>query len=193
MRYIALIAALLLSLPAHANMSLDEIKLGFGTQASAVVDADEPLQPWLQHDEGGLAINGELLFKGPAYLRHIWTPRIQLGGSASLAGETNYVYTGLYWDRDFCDTWFVAGFFGLALHDGTTDMSPANPNYNNTRLLGNRVLFRLGPEIGYRIDNNWSISGQWAHLSHGWILNGFDTGEPNEGLDQLSVRVGYKF
>jgi len=190
---IIILSVLLMASAAQANPIVSEVKGGPLTQASSFVDNDEPLQPWIQHDEPGASIQGEVLFNGPEFLKHIYTPRINVGGSVSTHGDTDYLYSGLYWDGDLGHNFYLGGFFGFAVHDGTTNMSKTNPDYNSTRLLGNRVLFRLGPEIGYNLTENWNVAFTWAHLSHGWILTGFDTDEPNEGLDQLGVRVGYKF
>ena len=79
------------------------------------------------------------------------------------------------------------------MHDGTIDQSKRKPNYYRTRHLGSRVLFHLGPEIGYNITEHWNVSATWMHISNGWMLNGFDLDAPNEGMDQLGMRVGYRF
>lgn len=187
------VAVLLFSSDATAKALVSEIKGGVLTQSSSVADSQDTGQFWLQKDESGASLNGEILFNGPDWFTHIYTPRIQLGGNVSTTGETDYAYTGLYWDTDVAYDFYLAGFFGLAAHDGVIDRAPTDPRRADDRLLGSRVLFHLGPEVGYNFDNHHNLSVTWKHLSNGWMLNGFDSSGPNEGLDQVGVRYGYKF
>jgi lipid A 3-O-deacylase len=50
-----------------------------------------------------------------------------------------------------------------------------------------RVLFHIPIEIGYRFDAHNSLSAYFEHTSNAFIV------EPNEGLDRLGVRYGYRF
>lgn len=176
-----------------SGLTISEIKAGLLTQSSSILDSDNPGEFWYQKDEHGASVNGEVLFNGPGFLQHIYTPRINLGLNISTAGDTDYAYTGLQWDGNLTDKLFVAGFFGFMVHDGVISRAPTDPRYNTTRMLGSRVLFRLGPEIGYNFDAHNSLMLTYAHSSNGWILNGFDVEGHNEGLDQIGVRYGYKF
>lgn len=172
---------------------ISEVRGGIMTQSSSILDTEDTGNFWLQKDETGASLNGEVLFNGPDFLRHIWTPRPHLGFNISTAGETSYAYAGLQWEGDLTDSIFLGGFFGLMAHDGVIDRALTDPRRSTDRLLGSRVLFHLGPEIGYRFDDHNSLMITWAHSSNGWMLNGFDSDGPNEGLDQIGLRYGYKF
>lgn len=188
------VAVLFFSSNADAGtLTISEIKGGLLTQSSSILDADNPGEFWRQKDETGGSVNGEILFNGPSFLHHIYTPRLNVGLNISTTGQTDYAYTGLQWDRDLTDHIFAAGFFGFMVHDGVVSRSPSDPRYNTTRMLGSRVLFRLGPEIGYKFDEHNSLMITYAHSSNGWILNGFDVDGHNEGLDQIGLRYGHKF
>lgn len=179
---------------------VSEAKVGLLTHDSYTFD-DHFLEIWKNRKEPGMDINFEVLMNGPQWFEYVGTPRFQLGGDISTSGATNYAYTGLQWQHDFHSGLFVAGFFGLAIHDGTTDISQKDPNGNitpatterfqNRKRLGSRVLFHLGPEVGYAFDEHNSLSLMWAHLSNGHILA--DKDAPNQGIDNIGLRYGYKF
>lgn len=193
---LALLLAITLPVQANDFQAADyisEVRAGLLTQSSSILDADDPAHFWLQKDETGASLNGELLFHSPSTLALIGAPRPQLGLNISTAGDTSYAYTGLQWDGDLTDRLFVGGFFGLMVHDGEIDHAPTNPARNTDRLLGSRVLFHLGPEIGWRFDPHNSLMITWKHSSNGWMLNGFDLDGANEGLDQIGLRYGRSF
>lgn len=190
---------LLALLPVAANAAMpswiSEVRGGVLTHDSELPDF------WNNRIEGGVDLNLELLFNGPAFLSYIGTPRFQLGGQLSVDGDTNMAYTGLQWQRDFDCGFFLAGYFGFAIHDGKVDISQkdefgnitpeSNERFQNTKRFGSRVLFRFGPEIGYNFDAHNSLSVTWAHASNGKILGGDDA--PNQGQDNVGIRYGYKF
>lgn len=149
----------------------------------------------LQHDirliaaasEPGQAINGEILFRSPDFLRPVWSPRPHLGATVSLDGETDQVYAGLTWTFSpfdggtFAPVWLSA-FGGGAVHDGQRETN--SPDENS---LGSPVLFRFGAEIGIDISDRASISAYFAHVSNAFLV------DRNEGLDQAGLRVGWRF
>ncbi len=55
------------------------------------------------------------------------------------------------------------------------------------KALGSRVLFHIPIEIGYRFGAHSSLSAYFEHTSNAFIV------EPNEGLDRLGIRYGYRF
>jgi hypothetical protein len=55
------------------------------------------------------------------------------------------------------------------------------------KALGSRVLFHFPAEIGYRFDERNSLSVYFEHTSNGYTVH------PNEGLDRLGIRYGYRF
>ena len=181
---------------------LSELKGGVLTHNSEIISRNHPGQFWKEDTEHGADLNFEVLFNGPGWLSHIGSPRLQLGGDLSLTGETDHIYAGPYWSYTFENNVFVGGALGLAIHDGTVDLSPVDPatgtitprsaeRYNTTKKFGSRLLFHLGPEVGYRFDEHNSIMLTWSHISNGYIFSGLDG--PNPGQDNLGIRYGYKF
>lgn len=148
----------------------------------------------LQHDleflpvsrEDGQAVNAEILFDSPRFLDVIWSPRPHLGGSVAFEGRTDQVYAGLTWTfRPFegrlAPLWFSA-FGGGALHDGESrTVSPRRKS------LGSPVLFRFGGEIGWDVTEHVNVSIHYSHISNAYIAN------PNEGLEQAGLRLGWRF
>jgi hypothetical protein len=55
------------------------------------------------------------------------------------------------------------------------------------KALGSRVLFHIPVEIGYRLDEHNSLSAYFEHMSNAYTV------DPNEGMDRLGVRYGYRF
>ena len=53
--------------------------------------------------------------------------------------------------------------------------------------LGCRVLFHHGVSIGYRLTDNWSVMGTFAHISNGTLCS------RNVGQNDYGVRLGYTF
>lgn len=149
----------------------------------------------LQHDieflpvsrEDGQAVNAEILFGSPGFLDAIWSPRPHLGASVSLQGRTDHIYAGLTWtfrpidEGAFAPLWLSA-FGGGALHDGESDTR--NPVRKS---LGSPALFRLGGEIGWDVTRRMNVSIYYSHISNAFIAN------PNEGLEQAGLRLGWRF
>lgn len=181
---------------------LSEVKGGILTHNSEMLSRGEPFHFWKEDIEHGLDANLEILFNGPSWLSYIGAPRLQLGGDLSLTGATDHIYAGPYWDYTFDNGVFIGGALGLALHDGTVDLSPVDPatgtvtdasaeRYNHTKKFGSRLMFHLGPEVGYRFDAHNSLMLTWYHFSNGYIFSGLDG--PNPGQDNIGLRYGYTF
>ena len=179
------IAGLILSLfsngPAQAG-GVDEVRAGVLAQSFG---------GWSPDKEQGVGINLELLFASPDFLRAVGSPRPHIGGSIATDGDaTSQIYAGLEWKAHLAQRLFVAGSLGGAVHNGETDaFDPAVdlPRLNNTLFLGCRALFRIGADLGYDITENVSASINWSHLSNAGLC------DDNEGLDNLGVRLGYRF
>jgi lipid A 3-O-deacylase len=80
-----------------------------------------------------------------------------------------------------------AGFFldaGLAaaLHDGKTSGSE-----RHRKSLGSQVLFRIGLDLGWTFRQHHRLMLSFDHISNAGLAT------PNEGLDTLGVRYGYRF
>jgi lipid A 3-O-deacylase len=137
---------------------------------------------WSFHRENGADVNGEVLFVSPSFLDAVWSPRPHLGATVNTNGKTSFLYSGLTWEYDLPAGFFVDGSLGLAAHNGklSTDDS-------NRKSLGSPVLFRVGAALGYNITEKINVSIQYEHMSNAYIAN------PNEGMDNAGIRLGYRF
>ena len=71
----------------------------------------------------------------------------------------------------------------VAAHNGETDEgSGARMNQ-----LGSPVLFRLAFEAGFTIGRSHAVSVLFDHISNAYLA------DPNEGLDTVGIRYGYRF
>jgi lipid A 3-O-deacylase len=173
-----------LAAPASAQL-VEEIRL-------AVVAHD-----LVDHAEDGPQIGIEALFKSPDFLGPIGAPRPYVYGSFSTQGYTNLVAAGLNW------TWApgqgpfsIEGAFGLSYNDGVddiVDLPPDDPFRIETArtraLLGSDWLFHSRLGMDYALTERWAVGAYYEHFSHGQIL----ASGRNQALDELGVRVGYRF
>ena len=133
-------------------------------------------------DEQGLDVNGELIFSPSAELLN-GILRPNLGFSWSTSGATSKIYGGGVWEYRWPAGWFVDLGLGLTLHNGETETE----DVEDRNQLGSPVLFRLSAEFGFAIRQRHLISVMFDHISNLYLA------EPNEGLDTLGLRYGYRF
>lgn len=131
--------------------------------------------------EQGYGVNAEVVFAPslPFLGGHL---RPAIGGTWSTSGDTSKGYVDLRWEIESRSGLFLGLGIGAAVHNGLVD--PTDPD---RKALGSRVLFHIPFEIGIRLDQRNSLSIYFDHVSNG------DLGWPNEGLDTLGVRYGYRF
>ncbi|HZB90765.1 MAG TPA: acyloxyacyl hydrolase [Stellaceae bacterium] len=141
------------------------------------------------HVEGGADFVGEVLFTSPSFLSIIGSPRPTLGGSVNTAGHTDYAYFDMTWTATVWrpmvnegDGVYLGGFLGGAVHDGNL-----NVQEDGNKALGTRALYHLGVEAGYHITPVYSVELYFSHLSNA------DASSHNPGLNNIGVRLGYKF
>jgi hypothetical protein len=141
-------------------------------------------------------LNGEIATpRLPLGVTGFWSflvPRIHFGGSLNLSGRTDVLYTGLLWTMPVFDRFFVEGFIGPAIHNGSIVPTATHAG------LGCHTLFHVGGSVGYRFNEHWSVQGTFEHLSNGRGIFGIDCGTNqipggNQGLNNYGVRVGYAF
>ena len=113
----------------------------------------------------------------------MWSPRPMLGFTVNDDGNTSQAYGGLAWEWWPAERIFIDFSFGFAVHDGNIDN-----NELGRKDFGSRVLFRESLELGWNFYNKDSISVILDHVSHGHAF-----GDPNEGMDSLGLRYGYRF
>lgn len=153
---------------------LSEIKLG-------ALAHDVPVLA--SRDERGVDFNVEALFTSPAALAALGAPRPHIGASINGSGDTSQAYAGLTWEwQPFEAPLWGAFSLGGAIHDGEL-----HAVREDRKALGSRVLFRLGAEVGYDINESVRVSVLWDHISNAGLA------EENEGLNNVGVRLGYRF
>ena len=145
----------------------------------------------LHHDTNGLW-SGFRRERGVDFnLEAIFTPHVKFiggtirpafGGSVNTAGDTSKLYAGLRWQYEHTSGMFFSMGLGGAIHDGKLNLE----RYDR-KALGSRALFHMPIEIGYRLGARSSLSVYFDHISNASLA------DPNEGMDTLGGRFGYRF
>ncbi len=146
--------------------------------------------------ESDFDIHGQLLFPSPGFLSFLGAPRPHLGVNIAVDG-TSQAFAGFTWDAHLAkETRILRNIFltfdaGGSVHNGeylNAPQDPSNPDFGQPgRFLGCRALFRFGAGIGYDINERVSAQVYADHISN------FDMCEPDDGLNNIGVRLGYKF
>ncbi|SCA57299.1 conserved exported hypothetical protein [Candidatus Terasakiella magnetica] len=164
---------------------------GFHTSAQADGLVKELKLGVLDHDtdglwsgfnrEGGIDFNAEIILNHDlAFWGGVMSPA--LGLSVNSQGDTSKAYLDARWQTDLSDNIFFALGVGAAVHNGNNKLTNVN-----RKALGSKALFHFPLELGYQIDERYSISLFFDHVSNAW------TSSPNEGMDTLGIRFGYRF
>lgn len=137
---------------------------------------------WSFNREEGADVNAEVLFVSPDFLEAVWSPRPHLGLTVNTAGDTSHAYTGLTWEYDIFGDFFIDGSLGISAHNGYRDTDDPD-----RKSLGSPVLFRIGAAVGYNLTEKVNVSIQFEHMSNAYLAN------ENEGMDNVGLRLGYRF
>ena len=132
--------------------------------------------------EGGVDLNAEIIFSRPSFSLRSGNVRPNLGASINTQGDTSKLYGGILWELEMKSGIFLNLGIGAAVHNGDLDT-----NQEDKKSLGTRVLFRIPIEIGYSLSEHHQISILFDHVSNAFLV------DPNEGLDTLGLRYGYRF
>ncbi|MBF9235278.1 acyloxyacyl hydrolase [Microvirga alba] len=158
----------------RSSAFLSEMRLG--------ATAQDPGGP----ESGSANLTAEVLSLRPLTavdpVLNLLIPRVHLGGSLNLNGQTSFAYVGLTWTFDVTSNVFVEGSFGGAVHNGKTD-----PAVLHRSALGCTALFRESGTLGVRLTQDWSVMATVEHLSNAGLCSN------NRGLTNVGVRVGYTF
>jgi lipid A 3-O-deacylase len=168
---------LLCAVPAHARAAglVDEVKIG-------VLDHDVPdLWSGFRAEPNSVDMNVEALLS-PKVSFAGGTLQPAIGASINTVGATSMGYLDARWQYETSFGVFFGLGVGAAVHDGQLQLEDWD-----RKALGSRVLFHFPAEIGYRFDNHNSVSAYFEHTSNGF------TAFPNEGMDRLGIRYGYRF
>ncbi|MFC1814931.1 acyloxyacyl hydrolase [Thermodesulfobacteriota bacterium] len=132
--------------------------------------------------EGGVDFNAELILKHPSFSFFSGTVFPNFGISINSRGDTSNLYLGLLWERKIMTGIFLNLGIGAAGHNGKLETTD-----EDKKALGSHVLFRIPVEIGYMLNERHRLSFLFVHLSNAYLAS------PNEGLDTLALRYGYRF
>jgi lipid A 3-O-deacylase len=170
-------AAALMSLaPACAQVpAIDEVKIGVlyhdvpglwsgfnAERATADANVEVLMAPWLRPFGGIL--------------------RPALGATVNFNRETSKAYADVRWEKQTPTGIFFGLGLGLAVHNGTLDLSD-----DGRKALGSRVLMHPSAELGYRWNGRDSVALFADHMSNGYSRR------HNEGMDSIGLRYGHKF
>lgn len=158
-------------------------------QAASVID--EFRVGLLYHDFGvwsgtsreeGIDVNAELVFS-PSWSILGGEIHPVAGLSLNDRGDTSKIYVSGVYEYTWNNGAFIDLGLGLTLHNGETD----DQQVEDKNLLGSPVLFRISIEPGFTFNIHHRVSLMFDHVSNGYLA------EPNEGLDTLGIRYGYRF
>lgn len=134
----------------------------------------------------------------------LFKPALHAFGSVNTEVDTHFVAAGVNWPIAILGSqrWYLRPGIGLAVTTGEAKIGNAfapgisaaesarRRRLSATRIdFGSQVLFEPELSIGYRINDRWQIEASFVHLSNGQIL----AQGKNQGLDDVGVRVGYRF
>lgn len=115
-------------------------------------------------------------------LRKVGSPSLYGFGAANTEGGVAYAAAGVSWR--FGDKIFIRPGIGVAIHNGDAGRFQVGDELN----LGSRVLAELELGVGWQVSERLSVEASIVHLSHGQ-----SRGPQNPGLDDIGVRVSYRF
>ena len=174
-----------------------------------------------ERKERSVAINGEIVFEEPEFLKWAFSPQPYIGGTLNLKGETSYGGAGFLWRQTLGEKFYVDGSFGGVIHNGTLEVE-ASPLVASV-INGDAVQADFTPEVSAQFvteltefrDRQASeidfgtrfLFRQQLALGYRWndrwasevfvehLSNGriFTPNRPNEGLDSVGMRASYRF
>jgi lipid A 3-O-deacylase len=143
----------------------------------------DPLSP----EAGSPDINAEVLapqiFQGSGSFWSQFIPHPDLGATVNLAGKTSNLYGGAAWNFDLISGFFFSGDLGMGVNNGKTGFD-VPPHFSS---IGCNWWFHESGSIGYRLSDAWSVMGTVEHSSNAGLC------QPNRGLTNFGVRLGYQF
>jgi len=134
-------------------------------------------------NEEGIDFNAEMIFS-PSLEIAGGVIRPVAGLSINDQGNTSKIYAAAVYEYAWKNGLFLDLGLGLTLHNGETDDEELSDENN---LLGSPVLFRISIEPGVTFRNRHRLSVLFDHVSNGYLA------DPNEGLDTIGFRYGWRF
>lgn len=185
---VALGALVATAAPAQADV-LEEVRVGVLAHNICVTDCKNA------DKEDGPVVEFQVNFTTPGFLEWAASPSPYIVASVNAAGETSFAGVGLDWRWEFAEGWALEPGVGYVVHNGDINNPYANGTpeaadyFDEHLLLGSEDLFRTTLGLTREFSGPWEAQVFFSHLSHGQILG---QGR-NQGLDQLGVRLGYRF
>lgn len=143
--------------------------------------------------ENGVDLAIEAFSQPIEALDFVGAPRVVGGVIINSENQTNQLYLGLQAQRTFAqdvfrsgDGFYIEGLVGIAYHDGKIDVRNT-PENDEWKSHGSAFLFRTGFGVGYRFNETWSLTATFAHISNANLA------EPNQGANDVGLRVGMRF
>lgn len=158
------------------GFSVDEIKLG-------VLRHDTSWKLAFRHEKSP-DLHAEILlapFEHPVS-RFLFSPRLHVGCEINTRGGTNIFYTGMTWTLDLTDWLFIDAGFGGAINTGQLK-TPSKHKHP----MGSHITFHESIALGVRLNRHINMSLYSAHSSNN------NLSEPNMGMTNLGIRMGYHF
>ena len=217
MKSILLSAALLLGLSTAAHAQVTELRIG-----GNIHDIDYTGAGSGSDKERSVALNAEVLFAEPEFLKWAFTPQPYIGGALNLEGETSYGGAGLLWRQTLGKRkrFYIDLAVGLVVHDGTIEAMPSAlvqsivdgrdlttlTDAQRNQFLDDLADFRVrqnseidfGSRVLFReqLAVGYKVNDDWSgHIFVEHLSHGniLVSGRPNEGLDTLGFRVARHF
>lgn len=132
--------------------------------------------------ENGVDYNAEIILTHPNGIFFYGEIRPSIGVSLNDKGDTSKLYAGMLWEKEYPYGLFLNLGIGFAIHNGELET-----NREDRKSLGARCCFRIPFEAGISLTRHHRISIAFDHISNGYLAS------PNEGMDTLGVRYGYRF
>jgi lipid A 3-O-deacylase len=164
-------------------------------------------------DENSIALNAEIVFEEPKFLKWALSPQPYINGTLNVQGKTSFGGAGLLWRQNLGKTFYADFAFGGVIHNGTKDLlfsdvfDEINRRGNisleeEDRLFdalarrfeteiefGSRLLFREQITLGVRLSEDWATEVFYEHLSNAGLP---ENGE-NDGVNNLGVKLARRF
>jgi opacity protein-like surface antigen len=183
--------------------------------AAGLATAAQAQEAWIgayAHDvkgiglaKGGLETGADIQLgykTAPIQALHvIFSPSFYVLGSANTSSGTNFAGVGLGWRINLGRRWYFDPGLGFVGQDGYIRTPPANAPglsleeeqrraylYYHRIQFGSRVVFEPEFALGYRITDRWAAELSYVHLSQAHIF-----GNPNQGMDDVGVRLIRRF
>jgi lipid A 3-O-deacylase len=164
---------------------VDEVRLGVLEHDTSFGGGD--------NKEDGYDVGLELITSPIGALSWVGSPRAVFGLQVNSEGYTNMAYAGILAQKTIVDglasendAIYIEGTVGIAYHDGAIDVR-LRPEDAEWKSHGSYWLIRSGFGVGYRFNETYSLTATFSHISNA------NTDEPNQGSNDLGLRLGMRF